>query len=564
MRPIAQQPVVPVLVADPERIRRSAARACPSSRRTDRRRPRGRRSRRTRSTKPLSGSCTTSTIRPSILFDPARLALARGGIARTAKHRNDRHNRCRRAASCGLRGSGKAEFVAQRRDGSSARSGRNDPRRRACAPAPPARSGGDEARACRGRSCRSRGHRFRPGAPQSTNWMPSLKVALVSRDHPQRVDPGRAPDSCGCAGWSPRRRRSCRSRRIRSRRTSTWLSHCESTAAVIQPAVPPPTIVTFRIGSAAFAMVSPVSRAHTSAGAMPQSTPPSAIPKRLESCLVSKPPRSHDQAVTARPSLPLLTAPANPRERANLTVRPELRRIGKGRASADRGRRRLRRSWRDCRDRRRARAFHANRQLLSGAAPHHPARGPRRRRLCRRDARADRAVHRRRLRCGCVRPRSRRASRSSPTGRNRSSPAQRAPHFDSTDPDYIAILHYLGGTDRTGTAFYRQRTTGIEAVDETNLARFVETARRESGRLAGYIAGSNRFFEQIEAIEAVPDRIIIYQGCLLHSGLIPADLVLTGSSEARAPDRQLLHPPATRLTSSARRRLLSARAQARR
>lgn len=105
----------------------------------------------------------------------------------------------------------------------------------------------------------------------------------------------------------------------------------------------------------------------------------------------------------------------------------------------------------------------------------------------------------------------------------RLSPAQRAPHFDSTDPDHLAVLHYLGGTAGTGTAFFRQRATGIEAVDEGNLARFVETARRESPRLAGYVAGSNTFFEQIGAVQAVQDRLIVYQGRLLHSGVIPPD-----------------------------------------
>ena len=41
------------------------------------------------------------------------------------------------------------------------------------------------------------------------------------------------------------------------------------------------------------------------------------------------------------------------------------------------------------------------------------------------------------------------------------SPAQRAPHFDAVDPGYLAVLHYLSDTSGSGTAFYRQRSTGI-------------------------------------------------------------------------------------------------------
>ena len=44
---------------------------------------------------------------------------------------------------------------------------------------------------------------------------------------------------------------------------------------------------------------------------------------------------------------------------------------------------------------------------------------------------------------------------------------------------------------------------------------------------SGYIAGSDEFFEQIGAVEAVPDRLIIYQGSLLHSGIIPDDMTFS-------------------------------------
>ena len=105
--------------------------------------------------------------------------------------------------------------------------------------------------------------------------------------------------------------------------------------------------------------------------------------------------------------------------------------------------------------------------------------------------------------------------------------AQRAPHFDSTDPKYFALLHFLQVPKGTGTAFYRQRSTGIERVTDLNASTFVTTVEVETAVLpddSGYINGSNAFFEQIGAVEAVPDRLIIYQGSLLHSGIIPADM----------------------------------------
>lgn len=107
------------------------------------------------------------------------------------------------------------------------------------------------------------------------------------------------------------------------------------------------------------------------------------------------------------------------------------------------------------------------------------------------------------------------------------SPAQRAPHFDSENPRHLALLHYLRVPEASGTAFYRQRSTGIERVTEANLNRFVSMARQEAALLptnTGYIHGSNEFFEQIGSVEAVPDRLVIYQGSLLHSGIIPTGM----------------------------------------
>lgn len=107
------------------------------------------------------------------------------------------------------------------------------------------------------------------------------------------------------------------------------------------------------------------------------------------------------------------------------------------------------------------------------------------------------------------------------------SPPQRAPHFDSPDQKYFALLHYLRVPEGSGTAFFRQRSTGIERVTEANIARFVRTAEAEAAMLAadsGYIHGSDDYFEQIGAVEGVVDRLVIYQGSLLHSGIIPSGM----------------------------------------
>lgn len=108
-------------------------------------------------------------------------------------------------------------------------------------------------------------------------------------------------------------------------------------------------------------------------------------------------------------------------------------------------------------------------------------------------------------------------------------PFQSAPHYDSPDPGYFALLHYLSDTPGSGTAFYRHRATGTERVDEASALRLVNAATRETQAdpQSGYVSGSNAYFEEIAFVEAVPDRLIIYQGALLHSGRIPADMAFS-------------------------------------
>ncbi len=106
-------------------------------------------------------------------------------------------------------------------------------------------------------------------------------------------------------------------------------------------------------------------------------------------------------------------------------------------------------------------------------------------------------------------------------------PRQRAPHIDTVEPKHLAILHYLSDTPDTGTAFFRQRSTGIERVTAENFDPYVAAAQADNPQAAGYICGSDPWFEEIGRVEARPDRLVIYEGCLLHSGIIPPDMVLS-------------------------------------
>jgi len=104
-------------------------------------------------------------------------------------------------------------------------------------------------------------------------------------------------------------------------------------------------------------------------------------------------------------------------------------------------------------------------------------------------------------------------------------PPQRAPHFDSSDPADLAVLHYLCDTE--GTAFYRHRLTGIEQVDAANSDLFISHARPAALAARGYIHDSDPDYERIGHVEGVADRLVIYRGSLLHSGIIPPGATLS-------------------------------------
>lgn len=105
------------------------------------------------------------------------------------------------------------------------------------------------------------------------------------------------------------------------------------------------------------------------------------------------------------------------------------------------------------------------------------------------------------------------------------SPRQRIPHHDHADAGRIAIMHYLGGAETGGTAFYRHRRTGFEAITPVREAAYsaalTEDEREFGPPPPGYPCGDSAAYEQIGAVEARVDRMALYRGRQLHSGIIP-------------------------------------------
>jgi Family of unknown function (DUF6445) len=114
-------------------------------------------------------------------------------------------------------------------------------------------------------------------------------------------------------------------------------------------------------------------------------------------------------------------------------------------------------------------------------------------------------------------------------------PAQRIPHFDGCDDDLYASILYLTPETTDGTAFYRHVSSGFEAVRADTLTTYFDMLKNDinqyGGPRAAYVDDNTPYFERIASFAGVPNRMLLYPGNILHSGIIDQTAVLHPSPE---------------------------------
>ncbi len=116
-------------------------------------------------------------------------------------------------------------------------------------------------------------------------------------------------------------------------------------------------------------------------------------------------------------------------------------------------------------------------------------------------------------------------------GEDELSSAQRIPHYDDTGAEVIAVMHYLLGPETGGTAFYRHRRTGFETLSPDREPAYKAALAHDERELGmpspHYYYGDSDRFELIDEVAAAPDRLVLYRGRQLHSGVIPDPSLLS-------------------------------------
>ncbi|CAH9057417.1 hypothetical protein PSECIP111854_01992 [Pseudoalteromonas sp. CIP111854] len=103
---------------------------------------------------------------------------------------------------------------------------------------------------------------------------------------------------------------------------------------------------------------------------------------------------------------------------------------------------------------------------------------------------------------------------------------QKMPHIDTFDQQHYAFVHYLSQQDFGGTSLYKYKPDNIIEFHEEHspiLEKMVNDIKNTPEEHSGYINNSTSIFERVLKVDAKPNRLVIYQGNLLHSANILLD-----------------------------------------
>lgn len=127
-------------------------------------------------------------------------------------------------------------------------------------------------------------------------------------------------------------------------------------------------------------------------------------------------------------------------------------------------------------------------------------------------------------------------------------PIQRLPHVDGTDSNQIAMMLYLHTTDHGGTAFFRHKSTGLEALSENSFPRYRDALQKEVAQIgmppARYVTDGAPLFEITHRVPGNFNEAVFYRGNILHSGVIDNDAPLSPDpTKGRLTINAFLRPP---------------------
>jgi hypothetical protein len=110
-------------------------------------------------------------------------------------------------------------------------------------------------------------------------------------------------------------------------------------------------------------------------------------------------------------------------------------------------------------------------------------------------------------------------------------PIQSIPHFDTSDVNQIAAVHYLCDSPFQGTSFYQHRTSGFESISPERSKAYFKWLSREAITTglpkSGYIMGDTELFKRVKKVDCKFNRIIFYKSNMLHAGDIDAETDLS-------------------------------------